>query len=157
MSAQKATYWLAIQMRFTWLHLKHTLILHQSRSTWKEGGEISTNPNMPPCCRPSTGVATKVSGLANQGRQNICCPIIGSGTSGCNEQQSSSRWTLTLPTWLHRLPFSYPKVYFFVFSIHSPAVFLHRSVTDINELLHLRSDTQGVVVCLYRFIYITWW
>lgn len=61
-----------------WVHMgkpTHILLQHYSSNTWKEGGEISTNPNMPLCSRPSKGVAARVLGLANHDRRSICCPI----------------------------------------------------------------------------------
>lgn len=129
-------------------------LLHHSVNTWEEGGENSTNPNMPQCWRPSKGVAAKMWGLANHGRQHICCPIRASGTSGTSEQQSSTSWTLTFPTWLHRLPFSSP-LHFFFHSFCRPVnlslYFSHRWAVC------LRSDRLGAVGCLDQFICISQW
>lgn len=104
----------------------HTLLPHNSRNTWKEGGEISTNPNMPQCSRPSKGVAARTLGLANHGRRSICCPIRASGTSGTNEQQLNSD--------LSHL--ASQAALFHSFS--SPLnLLLHLSITGIDELFVL--------------------
>lgn len=71
---------------------------HHTWNTWKDGGKILTNPNMPQCWRPRKGVATRQLGLSNQGRWNICCPIRASGTSGTNEHShlTAKLWPYTL-------------------------------------------------------------
>lgn len=151
-----------------WVHLhtlEHTLSIfpfthtHTCFFNIKAGApverewEISTNPNMSQRWKPSEGVAAGRSGFANQRRQNICCPIRASGTSGTNEQQSSSSWTLTLPTWLHWLNsfsvclFLHLSSYFSM-SIYSPAHSIY-SYTSLSLTL------LGGAVQLYWFICIS--
>lgn len=119
------------------------LLQHQSRSTCKKGGEDSTNPNMPQSWKPSEGVAARVSGLANQSRKNICCPIRASGTSGTNEQQSSSSWTLTLPTSLASLVLFL--FYVFISSFISIFSYFHLLSSQLILFLHLSVSLQGGV------------
>lgn len=95
MHACVCVFWKQVSVSEATLRHPGTLKTHffyiKARAPEKEGGAVSTNPNMPLRCRPSKGVAAKVSRISQPGQTEHLLPNKASRTSGTNDQESTKQ------------------------------------------------------------------